>query len=198
MTSQLRESAKRVQELLVQHHLDIQVVEFKETTRTSQEAATVIGCEVGQIAKSLIFKGKSSSKPISVIASGKNRVDEKKITEYVGEEIERNAHRNPVPSGAGLGELSNLESILAFGESPSFRKGVLQKPDADFVLKHTGFAIGGIPPIGFHFDTPPLIDEDLLTYAELWAAAGTPFAVFRITPQDLLKITHGRVVFLRK
>lgn len=160
MTQELRGSAKRVQELLEQLHLDIQVVEFKETTRTSQEAANVIGCEVGQIAKSLIFKGKVSGNPILVIASGKNRVDEKKVAEYISEEIE--------------------------------------KPDADFVLKHTGFAIGGIPPIGFRFERASLIDEDLLTYNELWAAAGTPFAVFRITPQDLVKITQGRVVSVRK
>jgi prolyl-tRNA editing enzyme YbaK/EbsC (Cys-tRNA(Pro) deacylase) len=160
MASELRESAQRVQELLKQHHLNIKVVEFKETTRTSQEAASAIGCEVGQIAKSLIFKGKKSGKPICIIASGKNRVDEKKIVAYVGEEIE--------------------------------------KPDADFVLKHTSFAIGGIPPLGYHLEILPLIDEDLLHYSEVWAAAGTPFAVFCISPEDLLKITRGRVIDLKK
>lgn len=160
MNNDLKQSAQRIQNILQEHHLDIQVVEFTELTRTSQEAANTIGCEVGQIAKTLIFKGKSASKPICVIASGINRVDEKKIEAIVGEKIE--------------------------------------KPDAAYVLQHTGFAIGGIPPVGYTFDIQTLIDEDLLTYTELWAAAGTPNSVFRISPQDLLKITQGRVVNLRK
>jgi prolyl-tRNA editing enzyme YbaK/EbsC (Cys-tRNA(Pro) deacylase) len=156
----LKGSAKRVQDVLTQHGLGIKVIEFKELTRTAQEAANVIGCEVGQIAKTLVFRGKTTSKPICVIASGKNRVDEKKIVQYVGEEIE--------------------------------------KPDAEYVLKHTGFAIGGIPPIGFQLEMKPLIDEDLMDYSELWAAAGTPNSVFRLVPSDLLKITTGLVVNLRK
>ncbi len=160
MMTELRDSAQRVQDILAHYHLDIQVVEFKELTRTAQEAADVIGCEVGQIAKTLIFKGKTSQKPICIIASGKNRVDEKKIKELIGEEIE--------------------------------------KPDADFVLKHTTFAIGGIPPIGYPLELKPLIDEDLMSYAEIWAAAGTPHAVFRFTPKDLLKITEGRIVNIKK
>ena len=129
----MKESAKRIQGILNQQGLDIQVIEFKELTRTSQEAALAIGCAVGQIAKTLIFRGKTTSKPICIIASGKNRVDEKKIIHYIGEEIE--------------------------------------KPDADFVLQHTGFAIGGIPPLGYHLDSKPLIDEDLMAYSDLWAAA---------------------------
>lgn len=156
----LRESAQRVQDFLHKLGLKSKVVEFQELTRTSEEAARTIGCEVGQIAKTLIFKGKISSKPICVIASGKNKVDEKKIKAWVGEEIER--------------------------------------PDADFVLKHTSFSIGGIPPVGFSFERPPFIDEDLLSYKELWAAAGTPYAVFCITPQELVAITEGKVVNIRK
>ena len=156
----LKGSAQRVQDVLTQHGLDLKVIEFKELTRTAQEAANAIGCEVGQIAKTLIFRGKTTSKPICVIASGKNRVDEKKIVQYMGEEIE--------------------------------------KPDAEYVLQHTGFAIGGIPPIGYQLETKPLIDEDLMAYAEIWAAAGTPHSVFRLTPSDLLKITNGREVNIRK
>ncbi len=160
MTHELPESAKRIQDILIEQGLDIKVVEFKELTRTAQEAADAIGCEVGQIAKSLIFKGKKTGKPICIIASGKNRVDEKKVELLIGEAIERS--------------------------------------DAGFVRQHTGFAIGGIPPIGFKLDILPLIDEDLLGYTELWAAAGTPHAVFCISPDALLKITHGRVVDIRK
>ena len=160
MTQELKEAAKRIQDILTAHGLDIKVVEFKELTRTAQEAADVIGCGVGQIAKSLIFKGKKTGKPICIIASGRNRVDEKKVEQLIGEPIERS--------------------------------------DADFVRQHTGFAIGGIPPIGFTFDVSPLIDEDLLTYTELWAAAGTPHAVFCISPDNLLKITRGCVADIRK
>ncbi len=156
----LKDSARRVQQVLQQHDLDIRVVEFKETTRSAQEAADTIGCEVGQIAKTLIFKGKHDAKAICIIASGKNRVDEKKIEQLIGQPIE--------------------------------------KPDADFVLKHTGFAIGGVPPVGYTLDIAPLIDQDLMSYGEIWAAAGTPFSVFNITPENLVRITHGRVIDIKK
>ncbi len=156
----LRESAQRVQDILQQHLLDLRVVEFKQLTRTSQEAAEAIGCQVGQIAKTLIFRGKTSQQPICVIASGATRVDEKKVSAFVGEPIE--------------------------------------KPDADFARTHTGFAIGGIPPVGFTFERKPLIDPDLLGYEDLWAAAGTPYAVFRISPADLVEITQGQIVDIKK
>lgn len=156
----VRDSSKRIQDLLHEHKLGLKVIEFKEPTRTSQAAANVIGCEVGQIAKTLIFKGKSTGKPVCIIASGKNRVDEQKVAHHIGEEIE--------------------------------------KPDAQFVKKHTGFVIGGVSPIGFEFDIKPLIDEDLMVYQELWAAAGSPYSVFQLSPTDLQKITQGQVVSTKK
>jgi Cys-tRNA(Pro) deacylase len=68
------------------------------------------------------------------------------------------------------------------------------KANANFVRQHTGYAIGGVAPIG-HTDTlRTFIDADLLQYDTIWAAAGTPFAVFRLTPQDLQKMTGGTVV----
>jgi len=159
MTTDLSKSAQRVQEVLNQHGLELKVVEFAESTRTSQEAAAAIGCEIGQIAKSLIFRGKTSKKPILVIASGANRVDEKKIRSYLGEKIE--------------------------------------KADADFVLEHTGYAIGGVPTVGHLNYIKPLIDEDLMNYPVIWSAAGTPHAVFQLTPKDLLKLTQGEVVTVK-
>ncbi len=158
--AKIKASSQRVQDILNAYQLQADVIEFRELTRTSQEAANAIGCEIGQIAKSLIFKGKVTGKPICIIASGKNRVDERKIADYVGEGID--------------------------------------KPDAEYVLKHTSFAIGGVPPIGYTFEIDPLIDEDLMVYHEIWAAAGTPHSVFQITPNDLLRITKGRVVKIRK
>jgi prolyl-tRNA editing enzyme YbaK/EbsC (Cys-tRNA(Pro) deacylase) len=111
---------------------------------------------VGQIAKSLVFKGATTRQAVLVITSGSNRVDEKKLSERIGEPV--------------------------------------LKADADFVRQQTGFAIGGVPPVGHAQPIAVFIDEDLLPYSEIWAAAGTPQAVFRLTPQELQKITNGRVI----
>jgi len=73
----------------------------------------------------------------------------------------------------------------------------LEKADADFVLAHTGFAIGGIPPIGHKTSITTLIDEDLMQYEEIWAAAGTPHAVFKLTPNILTEITSGDIISIK-
>jgi prolyl-tRNA editing enzyme YbaK/EbsC (Cys-tRNA(Pro) deacylase) len=73
----------------------------------------------------------------------------------------------------------------------------LGKADADYVRKKTGFAIGGVPPVGHLEKLEIFIDEDLLQYNEIWAAAGTPNAVFKLTPSDLIKMTGGRVVSIK-
>jgi prolyl-tRNA editing enzyme YbaK/EbsC (Cys-tRNA(Pro) deacylase) len=70
-------------------------------------------------------------------------------------------------------------------------------PDADFVRQKTDFVIGGVPPVGHVNPIETFIDEDLLKYEEIWAAAGTPRAVFKLTPADLQKITGGRVVSIK-
>lgn len=69
----------------------------------------------------------------------------------------------------------------------------IARADADFVRKVTGFPIGGIPPLAHDQDIETIIDEDLLQYPEIWSAAGTPNAIFRLTPQQLVKITGGQV-----
>ena len=153
---QLSSSAQRVQEALKVLGLELQVVELQQTTRTSADAARAVGCEVGQIAKSLIFKGQRTQRPILVIASGSNRVNEKRVGELISE-----------PLG---------------------------KADADFVRQKTGFVIGGVPPVGHAEKLEVFIDEDLLRYSEIWAAAGTPNAVFKLTPSDLVRMTEGRVI----
>jgi prolyl-tRNA editing enzyme YbaK/EbsC (Cys-tRNA(Pro) deacylase) len=152
----LSDSAQRVQDALAEKGVDLQVVELPATTRTAREAAAAIGCEVGQIAKSLIFKGKESGRAVLVIASGENRVDTEKITAALGEPI--------------------------------------GKANADFVREATGFVIGGVPPVGHRRTLPTFIDIDLGKYEEIWAAAGTPFAVFRLTPAELEKIAPGRTM----
>jgi len=156
MTQPLRPASRRIQELLAARGYVCGVVEFAEATRSSAEAAAAVGCGIAQIAKSLVFRAKPSGRPVLVIASGANRVDEQRIA-------------------------------LALGEN-------LGKADAGFVRDRTGFAIGGVAPIGHA--TPPVIfiDEDLLRYDAIWAAAGTPFAVFRLTPMQLVEMTGGRVL----
>lgn len=69
----------------------------------------------------------------------------------------------------------------------------VERPDADFVRERTGFSIGGVPPLGHAEELDVLIDEDLLREEEVWAAAGTPFAVFPLDPADLELMTGGRV-----
>ena len=151
----LSSSSQKIQDQLNLLGYDYTVIEHVESTRTAQEAADRAGCELGQIVKSLIFKGKESGKPILVLTSGANRVDEKRISEYAGEHISR--------------------------------------ADADFVRAVTGFAIGGVPPIGHVQKMETYIDEDFLQYATIWAAVGTPNAIFELKTEDLQKMTDGKV-----
>ena len=152
----LSPSAQKIQDLLNALGYNYTVIEHTESTRTAQEAADRAGCEIGQIVKSLIFKGSDSGKPILVLTSGANRVDEKRIEQYAGETISR--------------------------------------PNADFVRTVTGFAIGGVPPVGHAQKMETYIDEDFRAYPTIWAAAGTPNAIFELNTEDLQKMTDGAVV----
>jgi prolyl-tRNA editing enzyme YbaK/EbsC (Cys-tRNA(Pro) deacylase) len=150
----LSPSAQKIQDQIKSLGYEYTVVEHAESTRTAQEAADRAGCELGQIVKSLIFKGKESGKPILVLTSGVNRVDEKRIAEYAGEAIGR--------------------------------------ADADFVRLVTGFAIGGVPPFGHLRKMETYFDEDFLQYETIWAAAGTPNAIFEVKTSDLQKMTAAK------
>ena len=90
-----------------------------------------------------------------------------------------------------FGDRVNEKKVAALISEP------LSKADADFVREKTGFAIGGVPPVGHAHPIRILIDEDLLQYDEIWAAAGTPRAVFKLTPRELQKITDGQVVAVK-
>jgi len=159
MTRPLSSSAAKVQDALRNLGFSNQVVEREETTRSSADAAAAIGCTVAQIAKSVIFRAKGSGRPILVIASGPNRVNEKAIEALIGER--------------------------------------LGKADADYVRERTGFVIGGVAPIGLAQKVETFIDEDLVKFSEIWAAAGTPNAVFKLSPDELRNMTGGRVVNIR-
>jgi prolyl-tRNA editing enzyme YbaK/EbsC (Cys-tRNA(Pro) deacylase) len=74
----------------------------------------------------------------------------------------------------------------------------VKRADAEFVREKTGFSIGGVPPVG-HQTTPiVLIDDALMRFKEIWAAAGTPNAVFRLTPADLVELTGGMVAAIAR
>ena len=159
MENELSASAQRIQQVLAGKGLQLKVVELPGSTRTAREAAQAVGCQIGQIAKSLVFCGQKSGTAVLVIASGANRVDEKKLSRFLAEPV--------------------------------------IKPDAEFVRQVTGFVIGGVPPVGHAQPLRTFIDSDLLTYAQIWAAAGTPHALFALTPADLLEMTGGQVAEIR-
>ena len=123
------------------------VREFPAGTRTAADAAAAIGCEVGAICKSLVFR--VGDEPLLVIASGANRVDEQRFDAV--------------------------------------------KADASFVREHTGYAIGGVPPYGHARPLRTILDEDLLGYDTVWAAAGSPTSVFPIAPDELVRRTGASV-----
>jgi prolyl-tRNA editing enzyme YbaK/EbsC (Cys-tRNA(Pro) deacylase) len=152
----LPEAAERVRKAAEALGLSIRVVVMPATTRTADDAATACGCGVGQIVKSLIFKGKETGRPYLFLVSGANRVNEKAV-------------------GAKLGE-------------------AIVRPDADFVREATGFAIGGIPPLGHATPLVPYLDADLLQFGTVWAAAGTPYAVFEADPAKLRDATKAVVI----
>jgi len=147
-------TALKFQEYLKQLGLNGQVVEFSETTRTAADAAAAIGCDIGQIVKSLVFKTRDSHRAVLVYTSGAHRVDEARIEAVVGEK--------------------------------------LGKADAEFVRSVTGYAIGGVPPFGFAPQQHTYIDEALLSYETIWAAAGTPNAVFPLRPAQLVQHSRAR------
>lgn len=154
-----KDSVVRVRDILAQKGLTFEIKQFAQSTRTANEAASAIGCEVEQIMKSLLFRTVQTNQPVLILASGKNRVNEKAIEALMGETI--------------------------------------VKADAEFTREITGFAIGGIPPLSNDKISAIFIDEDLLKYETLWAAAGTPYAVFSLSSLDISKITKGKVISIK-
>lgn len=138
--------------------LPVEVREFPDGTRTADDAARAIGCQVGQIVKSLVFLLDGS--PVVALVSGANRLDEGRLAAALG--------------GRDVG-----------------------RADADTVRSATGYPIGGVPPFGYPAPLPTAVDEDLLAFDEVWAAAGTPRDVFPVAPSDLVRVTSATVAPLR-
>jgi len=132
------------------------VREMPDSTRSAAEAAAALGCNVAQIVKSLVFRSVISDEAVLVLVSGADRVDQSRLAEEVGEQVEQATGR--------------------------------------FVKARTGYAIGGVPPVGHAQPLLTFFDDHLLDHALVWAAAGTPRAVFSIKPADLLRITSAKVV----
>lgn len=137
---------------------DDTIVEFPAGTRTAADAAAAIGCEVAQIAKSLVFR--AEDRPVVVIVSGVNRVSTKKLETLLGYKISR--------------------------------------ADADWVRSVTGFAIGGVAPVGHETAPIVLLDEDLLSLDPVWAAAGSPSHVFKTTAKSLADMAQARIAEIKE
>lgn len=153
-------STARVLGALAEHGIVAEVVEFAAGTKTSADAAAAIGCGIAQIAKSIVFRGKSSDLPVIAILSGAHRACERKIAAAIGEAV--------------------------------------GKADASFVRDRTGFAIGGVAPLGHAGEVRLLLDTALLELDPLWAAAGTPNTVFSLSPADLRRLPQAQICEVRE
>ena len=146
-------SVERVRAALERAGMAADIVELPGAARTAKAAADFLGCQVAQIANSLVFRAQASDTAVLVMSSGACRVDVARLAQLLGEPI--------------------------------------AKADADFVRRHTGFAIGGVAPVG-HGLSSVFVEKALAAHDELWAAAGHPHTVFRLSYRELLSITGGR------
>lgn len=137
--------------------IEIEVEEFPEGTKTAEDAAAAIGCDVAQIASSLVFV--ADGDPLVVVTSGANRVSESKLAGILG-----------VPTDA------------------------VRTADPDEVGDATGWSIGGVPPFCHETNVPVYLDDTLTEFETVWAAAGTPQAVFPIHPDRIRRVAEAEVV----
>ena len=147
----------RVRAALEAASLACDIRTLPDSTRTAVEAAAAVGCSVGEIAKSLVFR--ASDRAVVAIMSGDNRLDPARLAAAIGEEVRR--------------------------------------ADADFVRAATGFAIGGVPPLGHATPVDVFMDGDLFRFDEIWAAAGSPYSVFAVEPARLREASGATVIELK-
>jgi prolyl-tRNA editing enzyme YbaK/EbsC (Cys-tRNA(Pro) deacylase) len=134
------------------------IAAFPEGTRSAAEAAAAVGCDVAQIAKSIVFR--AGARAVLVVASGANRVDIGKVAAAIGQAVKR--------------------------------------ADGGWVRDTTGFAIGGVSPVGHLAPPLLLVDADLMALDAVWAAAGSPTHVFRTSPAELVRITRAQVADVKE
>lgn len=143
--------------LLAAGHPDT-IQSFPGGTRSAADAAASVGCDVAQIAKSIVFR--AGTRAVLVIASGANRVDMGKVAAAIGQPVKR--------------------------------------ADGTWVRDTTGFAIGGVSPLGQIAPPILLLDADLMPLDPIWAAAGSPMHVFRTSPPELQRMTGATVAAVRE
>lgn len=131
--------------------------DIRETAlaRTAADAAAAIGCDIDQIAKSIVLRGETSGTALLFITAGGNQVD--------------------------------LDAAAALALEP------LGKADAALIRAQTGFAIGGVSPVGHITACPTWFDRRLFDFDEIWAAAGTPHHVFGLHPDQMMQISGAQV-----
>ena len=149
-------SQLKVIDAFKQKGIEIDILNLDVSTKTSKEAADAIGCDIEQIAKSIVFFESIQNKLVQIFVSGPNKV--------------------------------NLES---FQNQTNLR---IEKADAEYVRESTGFAIGGVAPLGHKNRPLYFIDETLIDFHEVWCAAGTPSSLFKLKTEDLLKATEAKIL----
>ena len=154
MTLLLKEPVKRVEKLLKEFDQNQRVILLDSSARTALEAASSLGCEVGAIVKSLLFKTEQNY-TLCLVAGDKKA------------------------------SLNKIKKILNIKDA--------SMASADDVKNVTGFTIGGVSPIGHLNKITILIDNSLERFNFLFAAAGHPNCVFKISFTDLKKITQGSI-----
>ncbi|HWA37462.1 MAG TPA: YbaK/EbsC family protein [Burkholderiales bacterium] len=144
---------ERVRRALADAGVASDIIELPGAARTAKAAAEFLGCDIAQIANSLVFRAQATGAAVLVMSSGARRVDLDRLAAHVGE-----------PVG---------------------------KADADFVRERTGFAIGGVAPVGHLTGVRRFVERSLSAHREVWAAGGHPHTVFRLSYEELLRITGG-------
>jgi len=149
-------SQEKVIEAFKEENIHIEILNLDVSTKTSQEAADAVNCDIKQIAKSIVFFERTKNKLVQIFVSGPNRV--------------------------------NLES---FQNQTNLN---IEKADADYVRENTGFAIGGVAPLGHKNSPLYFMDNTLVEFDEVWCAAGTPSSLFKLKIEDLLRVTESKII----
>ena len=149
-------SQLKVVEAFKEKGIEIEILNLEVSTKTSQEAADAVNCDIKQIAKSIVFFESIQKKLVQIFVSGPNRVN--------------------------LKSFENQTNLT------------IEKADADYVRESTGFAIGGVAPLGHKIKPLYIFDNTLVDFDEVWCAAGTPSSLFKLKTKDLLKVTEAKIL----
>ena len=148
-------SRERVRAFLEDHGLAESIFEFEQSTKTAQMAADAMGCELGQIVKSLVVVVDGETPCVALVA------------------------------GDRKGDMHAIASEMAGSHA--------RMADADTVRQATGYAIGGVSPFALPEELAVLFDDSLIRFDTVYPAAGTPASMVRMSRDELLAMSHGRV-----